>query len=299
MKQETIDKLVAPFNNVKEKDGPWDPVKKKRIKLKYIPGTDIIERLNEAFDYTWSFEVVHSETIEDQVIVRGRLTTYDDENGNVIIKENYGSSIIKRYSGGSNEGKPIDLGFDFKGAATDCIKKCATMVGVALRIEDMDASEAGTPGPAPKKPSPVQKKKEEPKKPKTSDPVMDELPPVPDDFDAPPIKFPGEKSVGGRPPRPDYSIPPLSKNPEPSKVMETPEPIGNSDASTDEDGPINANQLSVLKTMVVRKGKSPVDIITEALDKSDAPEAFENLTRAEAKKVLALAYQLEDIPPEG
>jgi len=55
------------------------------------------------------------------VIVLGELRA-----GNVV-KTQFGSSKITRAKG---SGEPISLADDYKAAATDCLKKCATMFGV-------------------------------------------------------------------------------------------------------------------------------------------------------------------------
>jgi hypothetical protein len=51
------------------------------------------------------------------------------------MREQWGSQKIKR---GRGNGTILDLGFDFKGATTDCLKKCATLVGVGLYLTRKD-----------------------------------------------------------------------------------------------------------------------------------------------------------------
>src|SRR5262249_16039805 len=46
---------------------------------------------------------------------------------------------------GRQAGTPIDVGFDLKGATTDALKKCASLVGVGLYLSRKDAP---TPEPA-------------------------------------------------------------------------------------------------------------------------------------------------------
>jgi hypothetical protein len=45
--------------------------------------------------------------------------------------DKFGSQKIKR---SRSTGAPLDLGFDLKGAATDAMKKCASLLGVGLYL---------------------------------------------------------------------------------------------------------------------------------------------------------------------
>jgi hypothetical protein len=71
----------------------------------------------------WSFRVID----------HGR----DDLHPHRVVKQNFGSQQIKRFKarsdgeGGMIAGKPISIGDDRKGAATDCLKRCARLLGVS------------------------------------------------------------------------------------------------------------------------------------------------------------------------
>ena len=82
--------------------------------LDYIEGYAVIQRLNDAFDGSWSFKIIHHKILKDsdEVIVIGELRA-----GNVI-KNQFGSSQITRAKENKNI---ISLSDDLKAATTDCI----------------------------------------------------------------------------------------------------------------------------------------------------------------------------------
>jgi len=93
--------------------------------LEYVEGSAVIQRLNDAFDAEWSFEIVEHRILEDEVLVFGRLTAAG------VSKSQFGKSKVTR---AKESKKEISLGDDLKAAATDCIKKCATLFGVGLHL---------------------------------------------------------------------------------------------------------------------------------------------------------------------
>ena len=95
--------------------------------LDYVEGHSIIQRLNDAFDAEWSFTILKHDILKetDEVVVLGELKA-----GNVV-KVQFGSSQITR---AKDTGETISLASDFKAAATDALKKTATMFGVALSL---------------------------------------------------------------------------------------------------------------------------------------------------------------------
>lgn len=149
-------------------------VKKRKVAgrtFSYIEGASVIQRLNEAFGYDWSFEVV--DRIVDiparQIAILGRINitgvdiktvkcnsfqemdldnpipndrtgfaSYSEENFPIntnITKQQWGSAPIQCYKGTDTI---IDLGNDLKAATTDALKKCATLLGVALYLYHED-----------------------------------------------------------------------------------------------------------------------------------------------------------------
>ena len=120
MNRELLEKPFGP-GQIKQREGNFGK------KLDYIEGHVIIQRLNEAFESEWSFSILKHEILKetDEVVVLGELRSGD------VIKTQFGSSRITR---NPETGTSISLADDFKAAATDSIKKCATLLGVGLSL---------------------------------------------------------------------------------------------------------------------------------------------------------------------
>lgn len=99
----------------------------------YVEGGYIVKRLNEIFNHLWDFEVVDKEIGKKQIYVQGKLTVYPHPQMR-ITKTQFGSAVIGKYSKGKKEGQIMDIGNDLKAAATDALKKCASLVGIASDI---------------------------------------------------------------------------------------------------------------------------------------------------------------------
>jgi hypothetical protein len=93
--------------------------------LDYVESADVIRRLNQAFDGQWSFEIIEYQQMSDEVIVLGKLTAEG------IQKSQFGSHQITK---SKKDGTVVNLGFDLKAAASDSLKKSATLFGVALHL---------------------------------------------------------------------------------------------------------------------------------------------------------------------
>jgi ribosome-binding protein aMBF1 (putative translation factor) len=90
----------------------------------YVDVAAVITRLNEAFEHEWTFEVTSHEIQENEVIVVGRLTAGG------ITKMHFGGSSITL----DREGRIVSMADDLKAAASDALKKCASLLGVALEM---------------------------------------------------------------------------------------------------------------------------------------------------------------------
>lgn len=121
MKKEIRQVLEAPFppEVIKKREGSHGRT------LDYVEAWAVIARLTEAFDGDWSFDIQSYQILDEEVVVLGKLTA------NGLIKSQFGSSSITR---AKDTGKPISVGDDIKAAATDALKKCATLMGVALYL---------------------------------------------------------------------------------------------------------------------------------------------------------------------
>ncbi len=100
--------------------------------FKYVTGAYIQARLNEIFGWAWSFEVKESgfSPSKKSVYVLGRLTVVNPLTNQIMVaKEQFGSSEIK-----VSNGSELDFADDMKSAATDALKKCASLLGIAADI---------------------------------------------------------------------------------------------------------------------------------------------------------------------
>jgi hypothetical protein len=154
--------------------------------LTYVDGEMVVSRLNEVLGLGgWSFEVKDIKVLEDEVWALGRITAYGPDR--TIVREQAGGQIINRKRGipaqparaaqpadgdrpaipaveaqPAVKGEIIELSNDIKGAITDCLKKCATLMGVGLylfnpderREVEAEMREASRPKPAPRPAAP-------------------------------------------------------------------------------------------------------------------------------------------------
>ncbi|MGB5883983.1 MAG: Rad52/Rad22 family DNA repair protein [Desulfobulbales bacterium] len=115
---------------IKQRDGSFGQT------LNYVSGYTVIDRLNQAFESLWSFEIVSHEIHQDEVVVIGKITAEG------IVKSQFGSSRITRTK---ETGEAVSLASDLKSAATDALKKCATLLGIGLHLyADKPTSAAST-----------------------------------------------------------------------------------------------------------------------------------------------------------
>ena len=96
----------------------------------YVTGAYVEKVLNYVFGWNWDFEIVKQEEAHNQVVVTGRLTVKDNA-GHAVTKMQIGRADIK-YKKDTKE--TLDFGNDIKAAATDALKKCASLLGVASDI---------------------------------------------------------------------------------------------------------------------------------------------------------------------
>ena len=143
-RQSVIDALTKPF--------PREAIKELKGRP-YVSGTTVIYRLNEATNYDWEFEITGHE------LVGGA-----ESQGNKPAQVVYGRMRIPIVSSGwradlgtqALENMPDDHEA-YKGAATDCLKRCARQFGVGLHLwgPDIEAGEIGN-RPAPQQARPQQ-----------------------------------------------------------------------------------------------------------------------------------------------
>lgn len=145
MKDFNLEKAKEVINRPLQKDKIKQRQGSFGMKLDYIEGATVIELLNEAFDYIWSFEILGAEKIESEKKWNKSKKQFEDQPPYMrvharltipqlnVVKEQFGTKI---YLGGATEQEGAA-----KSAATDALKKCATLLGVGLELyEDKGSS---------------------------------------------------------------------------------------------------------------------------------------------------------------
>jgi hypothetical protein len=124
----------TPPEFIKQRAGPGG------IKLDYVEVGYVIDVLNQAFGWDWDFRITAEQIGKVQVWVRGELAVRLGDH--MVVKSQYGGANIK-FNRQNNT--PIGIADDLKAAASDCLKKCASMLGVAGDIywRDLDQFPAG------------------------------------------------------------------------------------------------------------------------------------------------------------
>jgi len=110
--------------------------------LRYLETWRIVDRLNVALEHDWSFRILEWKVVESEVVVHGEL-----EAGGVI-KHAFGSSAVTR---SRDSGEVVSIGDDVKSAASDALKKSATLLGIGLELyagKGEQATTAKTPAKA-------------------------------------------------------------------------------------------------------------------------------------------------------
>lgn len=98
--------------------------------------------LNAMTGHDWDFKILEWKIVERQIIVLGSLTLrFGGKKADrvEVTKEQFGSGEVKFLKG--KEGDPtamVDLADDLKAAASDALKKCASLFGVAWDVYGKD-----------------------------------------------------------------------------------------------------------------------------------------------------------------
>lgn len=110
----------TPTQFIKKRPGPGGR------EFSYVEVGYVINILNQVFGYDWDFRVLEEQIGKKQVWVRGELTARVE--GRSVIKGQYGGADIKV---NKTSGEPVSIADDLKAAASDSLKKCASMLGIA------------------------------------------------------------------------------------------------------------------------------------------------------------------------
>lgn len=109
-------------------------VTKSGTSLKYIPVSEVINRLNKVLGVDkWTFTIVRCErdtTDPEFVVAHVRIDWYYSDGIGYVSRDGFGGQKIKR----TKAGAILDLGDEFKGAISDALKKAAQTLGVGLYL---------------------------------------------------------------------------------------------------------------------------------------------------------------------
>lgn len=109
-------------------------------KLAYVDHAHVTRTLNNAFGWRWSFEVDNEliqyvNELPFEATCRGRLTVWLPGIEVPVTKMQMGCQPIEMMK---DKTKPVSIGDAMKGAASDALKKCASLLGIALDLYDSD-----------------------------------------------------------------------------------------------------------------------------------------------------------------
>ena len=257
----------------------------------YISADLVIELLNEAFEHRWSTAIISS-AIHDRTAVVGLELTVWDREENSIHKQQFGSCEMNAGMG---------PGEAFKGAASDALKKAATLLGIGLELyQDGDTASA-----APRLPQ-TQSRPTPPKAP--SAPSASRAPVTPPRGPAA-LTSPAPAAAPPRPAAPRAPATPPSGNPFASGTSGTtasvpapPKPVAPAapappranpfaSAAATASGP-NSTQMNAMTNLAARKNLSQPEMVALAGvsdEQGNAVTTFEELTHAQAIQVIKAA----------
>ncbi len=256
-----------PKDKIKQRPG------KGGMTFNYISADLVIDLLNEAFDHRWSTTIVSSTMHENTAVVGLELTVHDAD----------GNSIHKQQFGSCETGRGMGPGEAFKGAASDALKKAATLLGIGLELyQDDDTSsssprlpqaKSGSTSAGPKAPvSPPRT----PSAPKPGNPFSNGSPTA--------AKVPGPKPVAA-----PVRTPPAPKSAPATSEAPRANPFAGR-ASTG--GSPNSTQMNAMTNLASKKDLSQSDMIALAsiTDAQGNPvQSFEELTHTQAIEVIKAA----------
>jgi len=233
----------------------------------YYKGSDVIRRLNEAFDHCWSSEKTEVEIVDDQILMLVTLSAWLD--GEVITHSGYGSAKIGRRSSG---GPAIDIGNSYKSAFTTALKKAAEQFGIGLGGDEEETDTSSTSFGAPNK---------EFKPPAVSAPAQVSKPQIPSTMKA------FNRSSG-------MMKAPAPLNNEPV-VLPRASSNGQQQAPTDEGlEPLSSVNLTILRNLSKMHKVPEEELIKVALPNSTKTK-FEELLRFEAIMIAKYAQTLNTV----
>lgn len=110
----------------------------KKKQLAYVETAHYIDRLNEAFNFQWNWEILSEHITDTEVYCRGKLTVVID--GKTVIKEAYGGKdltivdVWEKQTRQITGKKPFSIADDLKSASSDALKKACSLLGIGSHL---------------------------------------------------------------------------------------------------------------------------------------------------------------------
>jgi hypothetical protein len=110
----------------------------------YVKVSYIRKVLDSITGFNWDFDIETSlaeawevAKLTKQVVVKGRLTIRVKHDGQWVslTKTQFGRADVKFKK---NSTETLDIGNDFKSATSDCLKKCASLLGIAADVYEAE-----------------------------------------------------------------------------------------------------------------------------------------------------------------
>jgi hypothetical protein len=112
-----------------------------------VPVQHYVDRLHEAFDHDWSFELTRREIIGDQILVEVKLTAAG------LIKTGIGGAAITR---GEDNKTVLSLADDIKMAEADGLKRACRLLGIGSELYATEQDDDGNVISSPPRSVPAQ-----------------------------------------------------------------------------------------------------------------------------------------------
>jgi hypothetical protein len=233
----------------------------------YVKVSDVIDKLNKAFEYKWSSKIVSMERYDNCIICNVEISVGSGDN--LVVKNGIGGKDCRVYSKGPKAGKIIDLSADYSSALSSALKQAAKQFGIRPNEENKSSKtnrksynqSYNRPSNTPTQPY---------NKPATS-------------FNKPAVATTGRIQST----TPNVSNLPRPGGPVSSQVtIKTPNSIPTQFVSNNpNNGILSSVQLSALHSQSIKVSMSASELIA-ASPVENNKTSFEELTRSEAVKVL-------------
>ena len=156
LKEELIrleeERHVQSLTNLLKRHTPSKDIKIRTVRggdqAPYLTGSWFIAQANDLFAHCWSFHIHEQGIDNNHAWVRGSVTVttpakvieIERPDGTIERRKTEGMTITKHQYGGheiakdSKTKQDLDKGDSLKAAATDCLKKCLTLFGIAADV---------------------------------------------------------------------------------------------------------------------------------------------------------------------